>query len=257
MAQSADVPLDHSRSCASEICRATMPAQAERCGELHAAPAGADSGSLMTRRRRETDSNPRSPGHRIFNRDRSDAPSSNATVYYYLSVSCQTPSQSIGRVLPRRSLMRLWNTAAGPSAGMTARLRKTPLRLIPVLGAIGRQPLGEQTAQLLLCGGKISGRRDDLVDAHGFDPSQHGEKIDLATLDIVLGELESSFVDQNVRLVSFVCTLEARSKVDGIADYRKRPRVCRADRPDHQIAGGEAHTHTELRQIAAQAKDIR
>ena len=24
-------------------------------------------------------------------------------------------------------------------------------------------------------------------DAHGFDPSQHGEKIDLATLDIVLG----------------------------------------------------------------------
>jgi len=27
-----------------------MPAQAARCGELHAAPAGADSGSLMTRR---------------------------------------------------------------------------------------------------------------------------------------------------------------------------------------------------------------
>jgi hypothetical protein len=57
MAQSADVPLDHSRSCASEICRATMPAQAERCGELHAAPAGADSGSLMTRRWRGVDSN--------------------------------------------------------------------------------------------------------------------------------------------------------------------------------------------------------
>ena len=28
-----------------------MPAQAARCGELHAAPAGADSGSLMTRRK--------------------------------------------------------------------------------------------------------------------------------------------------------------------------------------------------------------
>ena len=135
-------------------------------------------------------------------------------------------------------------------------LSKTPLRLVPVPGAIGRQPLGEQAAQLLLCDGKASGRCDDLVDAHGFEPSQHGEKIDLATLDIVLGELESCFVDQNAGLVSFIRTLKARSKVDGIADYRKRPGFRRADRPDHQIAGGEAHTHTELRQVAAQARDI-
>ena len=42
---------------------ATMPAQAARCGELHVAPAGADSGSLITRRWREMDSNHRSPGH--------------------------------------------------------------------------------------------------------------------------------------------------------------------------------------------------
>jgi hypothetical protein len=41
-----------------------MPAQAARCGELHAAPAGADLGSLMTRRWREMDSNPRSPRQR-------------------------------------------------------------------------------------------------------------------------------------------------------------------------------------------------
>jgi hypothetical protein len=33
----------------------------ERCGELHAAPAGAYSGSLMTHRWRERDSNRRSP----------------------------------------------------------------------------------------------------------------------------------------------------------------------------------------------------
>jgi hypothetical protein len=29
-------------------------------------------------------------------------------------------------------------------------------------------------------------------------------------------------------------------QVEDIADYRKRPRVCRADRPDHQIAGVKA-----------------
>ena len=35
-----------------------------------------------------------------------------------------------------------------------------------------------------------------------------------------------------------------------------RPCIRRADCPDHQIDGGEAHTHTELWQIAAQAKNI-
>ena len=40
---------------------AAMPAQAARCGELHAAPAGSNSGSLMTRRWRGMDSNPWSP----------------------------------------------------------------------------------------------------------------------------------------------------------------------------------------------------
>ena len=39
----------------------TMPEQAARCGALHSAPAGADSGSLMTRPWREPDSNRRSP----------------------------------------------------------------------------------------------------------------------------------------------------------------------------------------------------
>jgi len=44
---------------------------------------------------------PAFPGRRIFNRDRADAPSSNPTVHYHLSVSCQTPSQSAGRVKKR------------------------------------------------------------------------------------------------------------------------------------------------------------
>jgi hypothetical protein len=71
-----------------------------------------------------------------------------------------------------------------------------------------------------------------------------------------LDQLKSAFVYQNARLVRFIRPFESRSEVNGVADYRKRPRVGRADRADHQIAGGEAHPHTEFRQVAAQAKDI-
>jgi hypothetical protein len=45
--------------------------------------------------------------------------------------------------------------------------------------------------------------------AHGLKLSQHGNEIDLAALDIILGELKSSFIDQNARLVCFIRPFEA------------------------------------------------
>jgi len=70
-----------------------------------------------------------------------------------------------------------------------------------------------------------------------------------------LSQLKSSFIDQSARVVCVVRPLQARSKIDGVADYRKGARVRCTDRADHQIAGGEAHPHTKLRQLAAQTKD--
>jgi hypothetical protein len=72
-----------------------IPAQ-----EAEARSASAASGSTRAARCGPTGASSRirtlgPPGHRIFNRDRSDEPSSSPT--YYLSVSCQTPSQSVGR----------------------------------------------------------------------------------------------------------------------------------------------------------------
>jgi hypothetical protein len=65
----------------------------------------------------------------------------------------------------------------------------------------------------------------------------------------------ATFVTTPSRTIpGFIRTLEARSKVDGIADYRKDRELVEPI-PGHQITGGKAHTHTELRQIAAQAKE--
>jgi hypothetical protein len=58
----------------------------------------------------------------------------------------------------------------------------------------------------LLCVGKASDRSEDLVHAHRFDPTQHGQKIDLASLDIIVGKLESLFVDENAGLVYLIRT---------------------------------------------------
>ena len=67
----------------------------------------------------------------------------------------------------------------------------------------------------------------DLVSshAHWFDLSGHGEEIDLAGLDVVLGELKSFFVDQNPHLVCVIHPLQPRSKIDGVANHSERPRV--------------------------------
>src|SRR5215469_4557366 len=135
-------------------------------------------------------------------------------------------------------------------------LSETLLGPTPVTGAIGGEPFCEQAAHFVLCSGKGPGWCHDLVHAHWLDLSGHGEEIDLAGLDVVLGELKSFFVDQNARLVCIIRPLQPRSKVDGVANHGERPRVCRPDRPNYQIAGGEPHSHAELRQIAAQAEDI-
>jgi hypothetical protein len=72
--------------------------------------------------------------------------------------------------------MRRRKTAAGPSVGITAQtLGETLPRLVPVAGATGRQPPGEQSARFLPCGGKASGRCDDLADGDGFDLSGPGK----------------------------------------------------------------------------------
>jgi hypothetical protein len=111
---------------------------------------------LRTLRWRGLDSNPRSPGYRIFKRDRSDEPSSSHVLLF-----CQLPDP----VPIRRERLAAQKLDAAVEHGSwpirwhdRQTLRKIPLRLVPVAGAIGRQPLGEQAAQLLLCGRKASGR---------------------------------------------------------------------------------------------------
>ena len=98
----------------------------------------------------------------------------------------------------------------------------------------------------------------DLVSsrARWFDLPGHGEEIDLAGLDVFLGELKSFSVDQNARVVCVIRPLQQRRKVDGVANHSERPPVCRPDCPNYQIAGGEHHSHTEVPQIAAQTEDL-
>ena len=119
-----------------------IPAQ-----EAEARSASAASGSTRAARCGPTGASSRirtldPPGHRIFNRDRSDEPSSSPT--YYLSVSCQTPSQS-REGLAAQELDAPMEHGSWPIRWHDRQtLRKTPLRLVTVASTIGRQPLGEK-----------------------------------------------------------------------------------------------------------------
>jgi hypothetical protein len=69
-----------------------------------------------------------------------------AEFYLYLSVSCQTPSQSTGKDLLRRSWRRRRNTIADPSVGITFKHWAKHCSPVPFAGAIGRQAVGEKAA---------------------------------------------------------------------------------------------------------------
>ena len=135
-------------------------------------------------------------------------------------------------------------------------LAKGGFRLFPFLFTVELKGVGVDIVQLGEGGIQTALARLQFKDPDGFHLAKDGDEIDLPHLDVVLGQAQAFFVDQDAGAIDFVHPLQSRGDVHGVADDGKGFGGVGTDRADHSVAGGEGHAGAEPGHVAPQAGNL-